>query len=523
MIEMGVKVLDFKNVNLKSVICRLSRILFFVLIPFATFCQLKEQLNKYKNWDRFNQIYRLYQLNNFQFAWIENKNAQSGLLNILNSVDSFGLNTADYRFQFFKTYTPGQTLKNLGDSVDVDIHFTDAAIHFFTELKFGNKSPSFGYAGLKYNPSVNNDIPDQLLRYLKTGSLNDFVSAVDLKTIEYKTMIDRLHWFLQIVHVANFKDAKIVSKQVDGANTALLTRLYQLGITDSILKTNEKKIILENIKKAQGLFDVLNDGVLRSTSIQAFNISLTQRIDELKIALNYLRWVDQIKQTSSVLLLNIPSAYLMVYDQGKIVLDSKVIVGKPATPTPTVTSTITQVILYPFWNVPHKIATKELLPSIKENIDFLEAGNYQVLNNDGVVLNPYKINWSNLSAGYFPYHIRQSTGCDNSLGIVKFEFYNPFTVYLHDTPSKGLFSFNKRYFSHGCMRVEKPIELAHLLLGRNRIAIDTLTAKGCLNQQAPKPVVIEKELSVIILYSTVWYNKEGVVKFYDDVYNKLNR
>ncbi|HTM92436.1 MAG TPA: L,D-transpeptidase family protein, partial [Flavisolibacter sp.] len=132
----------------------------------------------------------------------------------------------------------------------------------------------------------------------------------------------------------------------------------------------------------------------------------------------------------------------------------------------------------------------------------------------------YKIDWKSLSATYFPYHIRQSTGCDNALGIVKFEFYNPFTVYLHDTPNKGLFSFNKRYFSHGCMRVEKPVELAHLLLGRNRIAIDTLTAKGCLNQQAPKPVAVEKELPVMILYSTVWYNKEGEVRFYDDVYGK---
>lgn len=522
MIEMNLRFWSFKNGILNFVTHSFCAILFFILIPVAAFCQVKEQLAKYKNWDRYDEVDQFYQFNNFKFAWVDNKNLQNELFSILNSADSLGLNNSDYQFQFLKTYT-SQALKDLTDSIDADIHLTDAAIHFFSEIKFGNQTPSFGYAGLKYNPSANNDIPEQLLRYAKPGLLKSFVSAIEPKTIEYKSIINTLNRFRHFMNETGFREAKIIAKKVDATNKALLTRLYQLGVTDTILTTQDKKVITENVKKAQALFDVLNDGVLRSTSMEVFNISLKKRIEELKIALNYLRWADQIKQNSSVLLLNIPSAYLMVYERGEIILDSKVIVGKPSTPTPTLTSTITQVILYPFWNVPYKIATKELLRSIKRNIGFLEAGNYQVLNSEGVVLNPNKINWSGLSRNYFPYHIRQCTGCDNSLGIVKFEFYNPFTVYLHDTPSKGLFSFNKRYFSHGCMRVEKPIELAHLLLGRNKIAIDTLTAKGCLNQQAPKPVAIEKELPVIILYSTVWYNKEGEIKFYDDIYGKLNR
>lgn len=519
---MDEKLLSFKTGNLNSVVRCIYAILLFILIPVITFCQLKDQLLKYKDWDRYKEINQFYQLNNFRFAWIGNTKAQNELLSILNLADSLGLNRADYQLQFLKTFN-SQSLKNLNDSIDAEIHLTDAAIHFFTELKFGNERPSFDYVGLKYNPSANSNISVLLLTYSTTASLNDLLYAIQPKTVEYVTMINKLNGLRRIATASDFKDAKILSKQTDGTNKALLIRLYQLGITDSVLKTNDKKIIIGYIKKAQALFDVLNDGVLRSTSIAAFNIPLKQRINELQIALNYLRWSEQIRQTSSVLLLNIPSTYLMVFNQGKIVLDSKVIVGKPSTPTPTLTSTIAQVILYPFWNVPYKIATRELLPSIKRNTGFLEAGNYQVLNNEGVVLNPYKIDWHSLSTSYFPYHIRQSTGCDNALGIVKFEFYNPFTVYLHDTPSKGLFSFNKRYFSHGCMRIEKPVELAHLLLGKNRIAIDTLTAKGCLNQQAPKPVGVEKELAVIILYSTVWYNKEGVVKFYDDAYGKLNR
>lgn len=494
-------------------------ILFF---PICVFGQLKDELRKYRDWERYNNIHQFYQLNDFRFGWMSNKNARSELMGILNSADSFGLNRADYQYQFLTVYNSSASLNNLDDSIDADIRLTDAAIHFFTDLKFGNHIPDFGYNGLRYNPSLNNTISSLLLAHLKT-SLNDFVSVVQPQLNEYTSALSKLNWFRKIVNDVNFKEARITSRNVDETNKPLLIRLYQLGITDSVLKTSDRKIIITQLRKAQSAFDLLNDGTLRSTALEAFNIPLKRRMEELKLALNYLRWTERIKQTSSVLLLNIPSAYLMVYDKGKIVLDSKVVVGKASTPTPTLTSTITQVILYPFWNVPHKIATKELLPSIKRNIGFLEAGNYQVLNNEGRVLDPYKINWKSLSAGYFPYHIRQSTGCDNALGVVKFEFYNPFTVYLHDTPYKGLFSFNKRYFSHGCMRVEKPVELAHLLLGRNRIAIDTLTAKGCLNQQVPKPVAVEKELRVMILYSTVWYTKDGELRFYDDVYKKFNR
>jgi L,D-transpeptidase YcbB len=160
------------------------------------------------------------------------------------------------------------------------------------------------------------------------------------------------------------------------------------------------------------------------------------------------------------------------------------------------------------------------LPSIKRNRGYLAANNFQVLDKNGRVLDPYKINWSSLSTSYFPYTIRQCTGCDNSLGIVKFNFYNPFTVYLHDTPAKGLFNLNKRYFSHGCMRLEKPIEFGQLLLGKNRIAIDTLTIKGCLKSQAPRVVPTEEKWPVVVMYSTAWYDSTGSVIFFEDIYQR---
>jgi murein L,D-transpeptidase YcbB/YkuD len=121
--------------------------------------------------------------------------------------------------------------------------------------------------------------------------------------------------------------------------------------------------------------------------------------------------------------------------------------------------------------------------------------------------------------------IRQSTGCDNALGLVKLNFYNPYSVYLHDTPNKSLFNFNKRYFSHGCMRVEKAMELAHLVLKNNSIAIDTLEAKGCLYNQSPIIVPADEIIPVFVLYNTAWVDSTGGVSFSEDIYrkNQFNR
>ncbi|MEP7254676.1 MAG: L,D-transpeptidase family protein, partial [Ferruginibacter sp.] len=162
-------------------------------------------------------------------------------------------------------------------------------------------------------------------------------------------------------------------------------------------------------------------------------------------------------------------------------------------------------------------------PAIKRDPGYIDAGNYQVLNKSGKIIDPYTVNWHALSAGYFPYIIRQSTGCDNALGLLKLNFYSPFGVYLHDTPNKNLFMLNKRFFSHGCMRMEKPMDLGHLVLKNNVIAIDTLEQKGCLLNQAPIIVHADEHMPVIVWYNPAGIDKNGRLLFYEDVYGKFDR
>ena len=431
--------------------------------------------------------------------------------------ERLGLNRSDYPFPVKEAV---RNVVAVEDPVHDDFVFTDAAIHFFTHIQTGNKAPSFRYDGLKYKPETH--IPAKLHNRLYKGGLKTLLGELQPWSEEYKSMLYLLQRLLATFEAPGFEDAKVTEKKVDNSNTALLNRLYQLGITDTLDYSVEQSLLVKKVREGQRRFDVLADGILRATTLQAFNTPVSRRIRELKEAINTLRWLEQLKRNGPVAVINLPSAYLLVYDRGTLIMDSKIIVGKRSTPTPVLTSTIKEVILYPYWNVPYSIATRELLPSIKHNIGYLDAHNYQVLNKEGKVLNPHTINWSSLHSGNFPYVIRQSTGCDNALGIVKFNFYNPFTVYLHDTPSKGLFSLNKRYFSHGCMRIENYLDFAHYLLGPNSIAIDTLTAKGCLRQQAPRVIHPTEEVPIVVLYSTVWYNKEGLIRFYEDVYSRVH-
>ena len=248
----------------------------------------------------------------------------------------------------------------------------------------------------------------------------------------------------------------------------------------------------------------------------------TRQLASLNSALNTVRWLMAVgRYYPRFVVVNIPSATLLAYDQKAIVLESNVVVGATSRRTPVFCSQIHSVIVYPYWHVPISIATRELLPHIKKNIRYLEANNFQVLNEKGKIVDPATINWQALRVDSFPYTLRQGTGCDNSLGIVKIDFYNPYSVFLHDSPLKSLFTAQKRFYSHGCIRVEKAVPLAQWLLQDQAVRFDSLVQKGMEQQQQPTVMTLAEKVPVLVLYNTAWFDAKGNVAFFDDVYRKF--
>ena len=466
------------------------------------------QLRQFILDNRLRGINEFYSRHNYQPAWIQGKSKIQCeiLLGVLKRSADLGLRESDYPVNDIEAICNGTGFRfqNLNDSLEAELRITKAAIDFYSDIAYGNTKPALGYNGLGYEPGCA-DVPALLADHLLKGELPLLLSRLSPPLPEIAAMESKIRWFLSIMADSNFKEMVLKSNKVDKANRPLILKLHQLGIIDSVDKVYPDNILKQKVKEAQRQFNLMADGILRSTILKELNIPIAVRLQQLNLSVNYYRWLYCFTRNQTVIVVNIPSTYLKVYRSQEIILEMRMIMGKRSTPTPTLLSKVDQVILYPYWHVPYSIATKELLPAIKRNPGYIDAGNYQVLNKAGEIMDPYSINWHAYSRSYFPFIIRQSTGCDNALGLLKLNFYSPFGVYLHDTPNKSLFMLNKRYFSHGCMRMEKPMDLGHLVLKNNPIAIDTLEQKGCLRNQAP--IIVPADVNMPVL---VWYNPAGI-------------
>ena len=467
---------------------------------------------------------KFYNSLNYQTAWIksENKiNLDNFVTNLKRSAD-LGLRESDYNLSYIEGFRGGSiSLQSLNDSLEAEVCIAEAAIHFYHDIAYGNSQPHLGYNGLNYQPGCL-DIPDLVADHIAQGILHLLPTKLSPPLPEIAAIETKMRWFHMVMAESNFKEIIISSVKADTSNKPLIVKLYQLGIIDSADKKLSGKTLIQKVQEAQRQFNLMADGVLRSTIMTELNMPLYVRSQQLKLAVNYYRWFYCLLQDQPVIVVNIPAAYMKVYRDGKVILEMKMVLGRKSTPTPTLASRVSEVILYPYWHVPHSIATKELLPAIKKNPAVLDAGNYQVLDGSGKIMDPYAVNWNLLSSKNFPYILRQSTGCDNALGLLKLNFYSPFGVYLHDTPFKAAFSLNKRYFSHGCLRMEKPMELGHLVLKNNPLAIDTLEEKGCLRNQSPIYVTADERMPVIVWYNPAGVDATGRVLFYEDVYRKFD-
>lgn len=470
-----------------------------------------------------DNVMKFYQGYQYSSAWINHREYLQQLLMLLKKVPELGLQEKDYPYDSIRSlYDNPARLLSGNDSLRAEIHITDVALHFFRDVAYGNSPPSLGYNGLEYTPGCF-DIPALLAEALYNNQLTGLLNKLEPEFAGYAALKHLLFRFNQRINDSPFLEVRVRPGVADNKKFILLKRLYQLGMNENPGLEYSDEEMEEQVKAVQHLFGLPDDGVLNFKTLEAMNVSLIARVEELKSAINTFRWLQCAGRSPHILVINIPSASLMLYASGNRVLNSKVIVGKRSTRTPTLASRITEVVLYPFWVVPNKIATRELLPLIRRDPGYLDANNMQVMDAGGKVVNPSTINWQTLSASYFPYKLRQSTGCDNSLGIVKFNFYSPYGVYLHDTPGKELFNRNRRFFSHGCIRVEKAIDLAHFLLKENSRAIDTLVEKGCLQRKSPSVLPASEKIPVFVLYNTAWINSLDDVRFNEDIYNRNSK
>jgi murein L,D-transpeptidase YcbB/YkuD len=292
----------------------------------------------------------------------------------------------------------------------------------------------------------------------------------------------------------------------DADNTYLLNNLAAVKSGNDLLQ------FLNSLEPEDKEYLVLkNELQAKSDSLSSFQ----QR--QLTTSLNFYRWMHHFN-FEKYIVVNIASATLRYYEYDSMKLGMKVVAGKPSTKTPRFAAHCSQVILYPYWNVPASITRDELLPKFKRHPQEIDELGMQVIDGKGNLIDHHKLNWKKFSKSYFPYRIRQSTGCDNSLGVIKFNLTSPLGVYLHDTNNKAAFMSGLRYYSHGCIRIEEPIKLANYLLPGK---VDSKFLESCIKGQVPVPIDLVKPVPVFVIYQTVETDIKNEVKYYKDVYGLL--
>ncbi|GHB61149.1 hypothetical protein GCM10007390_13640 [Persicitalea jodogahamensis] len=240
-------------------------------------------------------------------------------------------------------------------------------------------------------------------------------------------------------------------------------------------------------------------------------------------SLNAYRWMHrQSRGSERMVLVNINGAYLKGLDSlGNEELYMNVIVGKANTKTPGLDTYATNVITFPYWNIPTSIALGEMLPRIRENVYYLERNGIEVLDRKGQIVDPTTIDWEDISEDNFPYRFRQDTGEGNSLGFMKVNIQNPYAIYLHDTDVRTLFGTDQRWRSHGCVRLENPAELANYIAGE-KIVEDNFIEDALATPETdrkPKTHPLKNKVPTFLYFLPADVDKAGNLIYYKDVYD----
>jgi murein L,D-transpeptidase YcbB/YkuD len=265
------------------------------------------------------------------------------------------------------------------------------------------------------------------------------------------------------------------------------------------------------------------DGILGPETRAALNVSPSERVEQIRTNMERWRWLPR-DLSERYILVNLGGFELWLYDGGEMVFRTRVIAGRSDRQSPSFTTQVLGVQVNPEWVVPRRIAVNDLLPQQRRRPRYLGDKGIHVFRTEGnrqIEVLPQEVDWSRpYRMGYFPFVLRQEPGPQNSLGRLKLLMPNPYSIYLHDTPSKALFDKHQRDFSSGCIRVQNPVRLASLLLGSadpdeavQRVD-DLIDSGDTLSLRLPRPV------PVYLLYLTAWVDERGEVQFRSDIYGR---
>jgi murein L,D-transpeptidase YcbB/YkuD len=274
-----------------------------------------------------------------------------------------------------------------------------------------------------------------------------------------------------------------------------------------------------SVERFQRDYGLVADGVVGERTLAALNAPVESRLAQVVVNLERMRWMPA-DLGERHLFVNIPDFTVRLVEDGRTTWESKVVVGKTrVTETQEFSDEVTYLVVNPTWHIPNSIAIRDYLPKLQKDPMVLKRQNIDLMTRGGTIINPKLVDFTQYTPENFPFRIKQRPNDDNALGKVKFMFPNEHSIYLHDTPHKEYFAREVRAYSNGCIRVEKPVELAEILLAPQE-ADPAAAFQGWVDAKSERQVTLERRVPVHIGYRTVWFDDAGAVHYRADVYGR---
>ncbi len=481
-------------------------------------------------------VNQYYTKNDFSNIWSHKEKwdpLADSMLQFIQEAALSGLYPNDYHFsdlQSLKTKLDTDSLKRMDANLwtKADLMLTDGFMHVVNDLKSGRLKPdsvSFNKKELTDSFYIIN-----LENLLSAKQLTPLLTGLQPVQPGYWELKKGMKPFLDSMDKRVYTYVNYPYKNNDEKDSLSFIKTFQRRLNESncISFTNKLPDSLQlktAIKKYQQQKGVKQDGNISSSLIKMLNTSDVERFKRICINLDrYKQLPDSMPE--KYIWVNLPGYYMQVWDHDTMVFDSKVICGKPATRTPLLNSYITDMVTYPTWTVPNSIIAKQYLPKLKNNPDYLSRIGLKLVNGKGETVDGNDINWARYTKG-IPFKVMQNSGDDNALGIMKFNFSNPYAVYLHDTNQRYLFKNAARALSHGCVRVQEWEKLAFYIARNDSMNVrngDSLryttdSIKNWLAVKENRRIGVKNKVSLFIRYFTC-EGKNGKIKFYDDIYGE---
>lgn len=469
----------------------------------------------------------VYEARGFAPAWGDGRR-RDDFIKFLSEVGREGLQPEDYHFSDLVELREELRLQPDPETAKLaqwDLLLTDSLIVLVNHLLLGKVDPLTLHPEWNFARRTGHEDPLPLVReIMEAEDIDEFLRRLLPAHPFYLRLKEALAAYRAIAAAGGWGrigEGETLRLGMSGERVGQLIR--RLAVSGDYAGDVPQTLVFdwpvgEAVKRFQDRHGLEADGLVGPRTLAELNVTVAERIGQIRVNLERMRWFLH-DMPEEVLIVDIAGFRACLFRNGEMIWSARVQVGKPYRETPSFRSRIDYLVVNPDWTLPPTIVAEDTIPAILTDPGYLAKNSISVLDHRGRRIDPAAIDWSRYRKAKFPYLLRQEPGPRNPLGRVKFIFPNPHAVFLHDTPSRYLFQKRERTFSSGCIRIERPFELADYLL-ESTSAIGMVKLREALDSGKTRTVFLPRPMPILLLYWTAQVGRDGAINFKRDIYGR---